>query len=108
MRRLVPLLSALAFGVAWAQGAELPDAGLPDASVGEAGAERASEEQEQGADAPCVSAADCDRGFACVEGRCTWQRARDATFLGCGSGGLAAAAVGLLAVRRQRLANLTK
>ena len=65
--------------------ADLPDAGLPDASVGGTGAERASEEEEDSTSNPCLSERDCDRGFACVNSRCTWRRYREATYEGCGA-----------------------
>lgn len=69
-------------GVARAQ-ADLPDAGLPDASVGGTGAERASEEEEDSTNNPCLSDRDCDHGLQCVKSRCTWRRFRDATLEGC-------------------------
>ena len=68
---------------AWAQ-ADLPDAGLPPVAVDEEGAERASEEEDTAA-VTCLSARDCDRGFACTDGKCTYRRYRDATFEGCGA-----------------------
>ena len=103
------LLSAwLLSATAWAQGADLPDAGLPDASLGGTGAERSSEEEEDALDTPCLSDRECDQGFACLDGRCTWQRYRDATFVGCGSApglsllALALAARGYFLVKRTK------
>lgn len=110
MRGLVLFVWLLA-GVARAQ-ADLPDAGLPDASVGGTGAERASEEEDtsSNASATCLSANDCDRGFACVAGKCSYQRYREATFEGCSSttGGLALLGAVLALRRRHFLAKFTK
>lgn len=83
MRRLALLLLLLS-GSARAQ-ADLPDAGLPDASVGGTGAERSSEEEDATLSTPCLSERDCDRGLTCTNGKCSWQRYRDATFEGCGA-----------------------
>lgn len=91
-----------------AQHADLPDAGLPDASVGGTGAERASEEEEDALDAPCLADRDCDQGFTCTGGRCAWQRYRDATLVGCDSApglsllALALAARGYFLVKRTK------
>ena len=82
--------------------ADLPDAGLPDASVGGTGAERASEEEEDAISNPCLSDRDCDRGFACVNGKCTYRRFREATFEGCGATGGLWLAGALLLGRRPR------
>jgi hypothetical protein len=65
--------------------ADLPDAGLPDAAVGGTGAERDSEEEDATISSPCLSDLDCDRGFACSAGKCTFRRYRDATYEGCGA-----------------------
>ena len=78
------LLLVLLAGPALAQ-ADLPDAGLPDAAVGGTGADRDSEEEDATISAPCLSERDCDRGFACNAGKCTWRRYREATFDGCGA-----------------------
>lgn len=98
------LLLLLVAGPVFAQ-ADLPDAGLPDASVGGTGAERASEEEEDETSNPCLSDRDCDRGFACVNTKCTWRRYREATFEGCGAEtatGLWIAGALLLARRARR------
>ncbi len=97
----------LAASAAWAQ-ADLPDAGLPDASVGGTGAERASEEEEDSLDTPCLLERDCDQGFACESGRCTWRRWRDATFVGCSSAPALSGLALLLAARRYFFAKRTK
>lgn len=95
------LLLLLLAGPAWAQ-ADLPDEGLPDASVGGTGAERSSEEEDSSLATPCLSERDCDRGLACRNGKCTWQRYRDATFEGCAAtSGLWLLGAGLL-LRRSR------
>jgi hypothetical protein len=109
MRRWL-FLSCIWAATAAAQ-VDLPDAGLPDGSVGGSGAERASEEEEDGLDHPCVLDRDCDRGFRCEAGRCTWQRYRDATFVGCATATTTdpTLALGLLVlVRRYFLAKRTK
>lgn len=91
-----------------AQHPDLPDAGLPDASLGETGAERSSEEEDDALDVPCLSDRDCDQGFTCTNGRCTWQRYREATQLGCASApglsllALALAARGYFLVKRTK------
>ncbi len=77
------LVFALLAAPAWAD-ADLPDAGLPDASVGGTGAERASEEEEDATNNPCLDERDCDHGFACVDARCQWRPYRDAEFSLCG------------------------
>jgi hypothetical protein len=102
------LLSASAFAQA-----DLPDAGLPDASVGGTGAERASEEEDNGSanSSPCLSDSDCDNGFQCLNSKCSYRRYRDATFEGCATGsGLSAVLLAALWLRRRRhfLANFTK
>lgn len=91
--------------------ADLPDAGLPDASVGGTGAERASEEEEDAISNPCLSDRNCDRGFACVNRKCTWQRYREATVEGCGAQsvtGLCVFSALLLLRRRHFLVKFTK
>lgn len=104
------LLVVLVAGPALAQ-ADLPDAGLPDAAVGGTGAERASEEEEDATSNPCLSERDCDRGFACVNARCTWRRYREATSEGCGAmttTGVWLLGTLLLLGRRYFLAKFTK
>jgi hypothetical protein len=105
MRGLALLVSLVAAQV------DLPDAGLPDASVGASGAERASEEQDtmSTASATCLSEADCDRGFACIAGKCSYRRYREATVEGCSSAdGLWAVGVLLALRRRHFFAKFTK
>ena len=105
------LFLVLVAGAAWAQ-ADLPDAGLPDAAVGGTGADRQTEEADSTIPTPCLSARDCDRGFSCRNGACTYERYREATYDGCG----AEAATGvwvwgallLLLRRRYFLSNFTK
>lgn len=75
---------ALLATVAWAD-ADLPDAGLPDAAVGGTGAERASEEEEDSLTNPCLDDRDCDRGFQCLNAKCTYRPYRDAEFSFCGA-----------------------
>jgi hypothetical protein len=83
--------------------ADLPDAGLPDAAVGETGAERSSEEEDANLQTPCLSSRDCDRGWACNAGKCTWQQYREAEFEGCGAApGLIAVAALLMLARSRR------
>ena len=108
------LLLFLVAGTARAQ-ADLPDAGLPDVVVGGTGAERMSEEEDATLSTPCLSSHDCDRGFACINSKCTYQRYRDATFDGCGAeatSGLWLSGALLLFLRRRHsgffLAKLTK
>ncbi|MDP1830006.1 MAG: hypothetical protein Q8L48_42480 [Archangium sp.] len=100
-RRLLVIL--LLAGPVMAQ-ADLPDAGLPDAAVGGTGAERDSEEEDATLSSPCLSERDCDRGFACNAGKCTWRRYREATYEGCGAQattGLFVLGAALLFVRRR-------
>ena len=105
------LLLSLFATAAWAQ-ADLPDAGLPPAVVDEEGAQRASEESDT-APVLCLTERDCDHGFACTNGQCTYRRYRDATFDGCGAettSGLWVLGTVLLARRRRGyfLAKFTK
>ncbi len=105
---------ALLVGVLLTCGAALAqDAGddggvvsLPDASVGGGGADRDSPDEGDGRLVIfCKFNKDCDRGFNCHEGKCTWAGYRDATNGGC-SGAPGAVGLGLLAlalrVRRKR------
>lgn len=102
LRRFALLVVLFVAGAVRAQ-ADLPDAGLPDASVGGTGAERASEEEEDATDNPCLSDRDCDHGFQCVQSKCRWRRYRDATFEGCDhTGALMLGAVVLLLTRVRR------
>lgn len=90
----------LAMMVMWGAEAAALDASLPDGSAGMGGADMTSEENEMRD--PCLSSRDCDRGFACTNGRCVPTPVRNAS--GCG-GGLAVAllplAVGVVAVGRR-------
>lgn len=61
------------------------DASVPDASVGMGGPEMTSEENDMRD--PCLSSRECDRGFACTNGRCVPAPVRNAA--GCGGGALA-------------------
>jgi hypothetical protein len=95
---------------AWAQVLDTPDpAQLPDASVGEGGADRTGEESQDSTASECAFDRDCDRGTACVGGRCVFRAARAAsTSPGCGavpSGAVLSALAALLvalAVRARR------
>ena len=92
--------------------AELPDAGLPDASVGGSAPDQKTEEQDSTTSDPCLTDHDCDRGFSCVNSRCTYRRYREATYDGCGANaidGLWVLGATLLFVRRRYFfAKLTK
>lgn len=108
---------ALAVGVAlWAAapalaqdagedaGVEALDASLPDASVGSGGADRDSPDEGDGRPVVfCRLSRDCDRGFSCVDGKCTWAGYRDATSGGCsGAPGAVGLGLGALALRVRR------
>jgi hypothetical protein len=58
------------------------DASIPDASAGMGGADMTSEENQMSD--PCLSARDCERGFACTNGRCVPGTVKMATTSGCG------------------------
>lgn len=74
------------------------DASIPDASVGGGGADRDSPDEGDGRPTVfCKFNRDCDRGFNCVNGKCTWAGYRDATNGGC-SGAPGALALLLAAV----------
>jgi uncharacterized protein (TIGR03382 family) len=84
------------------------DASIPDASVGSGGADRDSPDEGDGRPVVfCKFNRDCDRGFNCVNGKCTWTGYRDATNGGCtgapGAVGLLLAAVALRVRRRRSL-----
>lgn len=109
MLRRLSLLACLLFAApAFAQDAG-SDAGrleIPDGSVGEGGADRDSQEQEDGTGRVaevCVNGAECSQGFACVQGRCKYVGTRDAEG-GCLLGVQAALFLGGfgLMVRRSR------
>ncbi len=71
----------------------------PDASAGNGGSQMMTQEgDEEIPNGPCTLTRDCERGFACVSGKCTYVGYRQAT-TGCsaaGVGGLAIAALLLL------------
>jgi hypothetical protein len=82
------------------------DASLPDASVGGSSADNGSEDQGDGQPVVnCNFTSDCDRGFVCQSGKCTYSGYRNATNGGC-SGAPAFAGLGLgglaLRIRRKR------
>ena len=82
--------------------AELPDAGLPDASVGGSAPDQKTEEGDSTTSDPCLTDHDCERGFSCVNTRCTYRRYREATYDGCGAntiGGLWVLGAALLFLR---------
>jgi peroxiredoxin Q/BCP len=93
--------------------ADVTDAAIPDASVGQGGADRTSEEVDNGAGSPCLSEHDCDFGMACSAGKCVYRRPRSAT-TGCSAlpaeAGVGATAAAWLAWRRRQrpFANFTK
>ncbi len=110
MTRGLVLLACLWALPALAQ-ADLPDAGLPDTVVGGTGAERASEEQDTTSptSTPCQSDNDCDRGFQCLNLKCSYRQYRDATFRGCeATPGLWLAGLVLLLRRRHFFEKFTK
>ncbi|MBL8952946.1 MAG: hypothetical protein JNK82_19370 [Myxococcaceae bacterium] len=83
------------------------DAGVddtPDASAGEGGAQNMTQEgDETMPNGPCSLNRDCERGFACVSGRCTYLGYRQAT-TGCsaaGASGVVIAALTALALGRR-------
>jgi hypothetical protein len=89
-----------------AGGVEDFDGGLPDASVGGSSADNDTENQGEGRHViDCKLTSDCDRGFACDNGKCIWVGYKDAKSGGCST---APAFVGLglgslaLRVRRNR------
>lgn len=95
MKRLAFLLALTSSLAAWAL-----DASLPDGSAGMGGADMTSEENDMGN--PCLAAKDCDRGFACTNGRCVPAPIRNAS--GCGGGlavSLAPIFFGLIVLRRR-------
>ncbi|MHB8877118.1 MAG: hypothetical protein ACYC8T_25765, partial [Myxococcaceae bacterium] len=66
--------------------AEVFDAAEPDASVGQGGADRDTQENEDSVGRTqlfCRSSKDCDRGFTCKVGRCTYVGYRRADNGGC-------------------------
>jgi uncharacterized protein (TIGR03382 family) len=67
------------------------DASLPDASVGIGGADQNNQEMGDGtSNTVCASTRDCERGFACNKGKCTYAGYRVATCQGCSNGAMAA------------------
>jgi hypothetical protein len=105
--RLLALLLCSLAPLAWGQ-VDLPDAGLPDASVGGTGSERASEEEEDSINNPCLSDLDCDRGLQCLNNRCTWRAWREATQEGCSAAPGAMVLLCAALLGRYFLVNLTK
>jgi hypothetical protein len=85
-------------------GVETLDASLPDASVGGGGADRDEPDEGDGRLVIfCRLNRDCDRGFNCLNGRCTWSGYRDATNGGCsGAPGIFGLGLGALAWRIRR------
>jgi len=123
LRTALTAACLLAAGAAWADGgtadpdASVPDASvgpgtveefdgsLPDASVGQGGADRDSPDEGDGRLVVlCRQSRDCDQGFACASGRCTWVGYRQAQGPGClGSvASLGLLALGAVVVRRRR------
>lgn len=105
--RLLALLLCSLAPLAWGQ-VDLPDAGLPDASVGGTGAERASEEEEDATNNPCLSDNDCDNGLQCKNSKCTWRPWREATQEGCSAAPGLMLFLGAALLGRYFLVNFTK
>lgn len=105
---LLLTLTMLLGASAWADDAGGLDASLPDASVGQGGADRDNPEGQDttGQTATvCQNDPDCDPGFACDQGRCTYVGNRSAKSSSCLGAMPAALLVGGLAValgRRRR------
>jgi uncharacterized protein (TIGR03382 family) len=66
------------------------DAALPDASVGLGGADMSQEGQDGMSNTVCALTRDCERGFTCSNGRCSYVGYRVASCQGCGGGATAA------------------
>lgn len=101
--RALCCLALVVAGGAAAQ-SDTPDASMfPTQSVGQGGADHTSPETED-ASSTCTFDTDCEHGFSCRNGKCSWNRIRDATFEGCAAapGGLAAAALAAALRRRRR------
>lgn len=118
MCRSLALLATLWCAAALAQD-DTPDAAsIPDASVGQGGAAIASPDMEDTSATTCLASSECDQGFVCKDGYCTYRGYIDATYRGCSCGSPAGAWLGLLIPllarmrgRRRRagyLSNLTK
>ena len=101
---LVASAPALAQDAGADGGIEDLDASLPDASVGGGSADNTNPEQGDGQPVVfCKLNRDCDRGFNCVDGKCTWSGYKDATNGGCsGAPELAGLSLGALALRLRR------
>ena len=68
-------------------GPDFADAHIPDASVGIGGAEDNNQEMDEGmSNTSCAATRDCERGFTCKSGRCSYAGFREATCGGCGGG----------------------
>jgi hypothetical protein len=80
------------------------DASLPDASVGGNSADNGSEDGEDGQPVvSCNFTSDCDRGFVCQSGKCTYQGYKDAKNGGCsGAPAFVGLGLGSLALRVRR------
>jgi hypothetical protein len=97
-------IGLLVGAAAWAQdGGSSPDASIPDGSVvGIGGAEMNNEESDTG-NGVCALSRDCERGFTCNQGKCTYTGLKLATCEGCGGGALGAMVPLALVWRRRRL-----
>jgi hypothetical protein len=63
------------------------DASIPDASVGIGGADQDNQEKNDGtSNTVCAATRDCERGFTCKGGHCSYAGIREATCGGCGGG----------------------
>jgi len=93
-----------AFAVLWAAPA-LADGGArdggddtPDASAGNGGSQMMTQEgDEELPNGPCNLSRDCERGFSCVSGKCTYVGYRQAT-TGCSAAGAGGVAIAVLLV----------
>ena len=89
----------------WADAGVADDGGLasPDASAGTGGAEQMTQEGDEiGPNGPCSLSRDCERGFACVSGRCKFVGFRQAE-TGCSTApGLMMLALAALVVLARR------
>ena len=79
------------------------DGAIPDGSVGMGGAEQNTQEMGDGmSNTVCAVTRDCERGFTCNKGKCSYAKVRTATDGGCGGGAVAIAFPMVLLWRRRR------
>jgi hypothetical protein len=58
--------------------------------------------EETDVNGPCLFDKDCDRGFQCINSKCTYRRFRDATFTGCAEASNAVLLVALALWRKRK------